>query len=146
MPPKKYTTQSCTCEAADLTLHVCKWSPNESLCQLLQEHYWGGPISAGIGYCFGEDNVDLRIDLWGQRLTTVGVGLHKLNSWSSNWSSKKNGQFPDDPAKNKSLTKSHYRLTDVLTIADMKEIVFKTPMCSLERINWEVKGVGRRRI
>jgi hypothetical protein len=49
MPPKWYTTQSCTCEAADLTFHVCKWSPNKSFWKLLQAHCWEGPISAGIG-------------------------------------------------------------------------------------------------
>jgi hypothetical protein len=56
MSPNRYTTQSCTCEAADLTLHVCKWSPNESWWKLLQAHYWEGPISAGIGTPIVEQN------------------------------------------------------------------------------------------
>ena len=56
MTPNRYTTQSCTCEVADLTLHVCKWSPNESWWKLLQSHCWKGPISTGIGTPMVEKN------------------------------------------------------------------------------------------
>jgi hypothetical protein len=47
MPTKRYTTQSWTCEVADLTWQVCKWSPQTFQSKALQAHE--GPVSAGIG-------------------------------------------------------------------------------------------------
>jgi hypothetical protein len=44
MSPKRYTTQSWTCEADDLTWQVCKWSPQTSWSKALQAHRWEGPI------------------------------------------------------------------------------------------------------
>ena len=47
--PNLSTTQSCTCEVADLTWQVCRWSPYISWWKSLQAHCWGGRIKAGIG-------------------------------------------------------------------------------------------------